>query len=394
MVDLKSESKIISEFNTNFALLAQKVLEEINTIRRFPSSFTKKLENLLSNFQGSILKIGDYRIKLKEGIDGLQGAISYLKSINSPLEPFIQKEGLKSSSQSSVTRMISQNGFIMNNDEVVKTVNAFGNSFGTVNQLVDLAFSDPFLTILKFILSDGDHLRHDRSILFNKNIKNIGICCRSSSSGNFILCIHLVELYFNKNEFIPQSCIQRFHKLEIKNTPLSENNSGKNETIKPFVKPLVSMFKKNNIDFYQTEPFNLNKKPSFEKGDHAQTLKPRSISPENKDRNNNNNNNRIFGSTIKTSEFDFTMKSFMDASIQPINEYINENGFNDNKNDQGNTMKNFKNFNFEEDFDELPEGIDRVEIREKPINKAEKKYFVKKTIFFSNGTNETYYYEK
>ncbi len=105
--------------------------------------------------------------------------------------------------------------------------------------------------------------------------------------------------------------------------------------------------------------------------------------------NFNKTNTKTFNTiTLKPTEFEMTIKSFnMDNSIQPLNDIIKEDDYNK-------TMKNYSNFNFEEDFEELPEGIERVEIREKPINRVDKKFFVKKTIYFSNGLTETYYYQK
>ena len=92
-LDLNNSNKHILNFST-FAL---KLIEEINIVRRFPASYSKKLQNIMQNYEGNILKVEEYGIKTKEGKKGLQEAISFLKSLKTSLELLTYSEGIKHS---------------------------------------------------------------------------------------------------------------------------------------------------------------------------------------------------------------------------------------------------------------------------------------------------------
>ena len=62
-LDLNNSNKHILNFST-FAL---KLIEEINIVRRFPASYSKKLQNIMQNYEGNILTAEEYGIKTKEG---------------------------------------------------------------------------------------------------------------------------------------------------------------------------------------------------------------------------------------------------------------------------------------------------------------------------------------
>jgi len=422
--NISSPNNSFSQSNLiNYSLLSQKIIEEINTARNFPASYSKKLQNLLHNSQDDNFIIGDSVIRTNEGIKGLSEAISYLKSFKVSLEQLVIKKGLQELAIDQQNSLIVHDGIDINlnnkvNSDLESKANKYGKVYGEFNEIIKIGdTSDPFQIILNLILSEGDFTRKERRMIFSKNIKYIGVSCGELPSGRINYVIYLAEYYYENNEFVPNSVIQKFTNITPINiekensliSPIYDTSSAKpfkkSKFEKKVTKPLLNI---------ETERINLNENPVIklnicpENSDTTHnnltyTISPvqanhlkSSAKPEDlsfkltpKDMNFNKTNTKTFNTiTLKPTEFEMTIKSFnMDNSIQPLNDIIKEDDYNK-------TMKNYSNFNFEEDFEELPEGIERVEIREKPINRVDKKFFVKKTIYFSNGLTETYYYQK
>ncbi len=422
--NISSPNNSFSQSNLiNYSLLSQKIIEEINTARNFPASYSKKLQNLLHNSQDDNFIIGDSVIRTNEGIKGLSEAISYLKSFKVSLEQLVIKKGLHELAIDQQNSLIVHDGIDINlnnkvNSDLESKANKYGKVYGEFNEIIKIGdTSDPFQIILNLILSEGDFTRKERRMIFSKNIKYIGVSCGELPSGRINYVIYLAEYYYENNEFVPNSVIQKFTNITPINiekensliSPIYDTSSAKpfkkSKFEKKVTKPLLNI---------ETERINLNENPVIklnicpENSDTTHnnltyTISPvqanhlkSSAKPEDlsfkltpKDMNFNKTNTKTFNTiTLKPTEFEMTIKSFnMDNSIQPLNDIIKEDDYNK-------TMKNYSNFNFEEDFEELPEGIERVEIREKPINRVDKKFFVKKTIYFSNGLTETYYYQK
>jgi hypothetical protein len=422
--NITSPDNSFSQSNSiNYSLLAQKIIEEINTARNFPASYSKRLQHLLQNSQEDNFIIGDSVIRTKEGIKGLSEAISFLKSFKVSLEQLLIKNGLQELATDQQNSLIVHDGIDMNlnnklNSDLQTKANKYGKLYGEFNEIIKIGdTSDPFQIVLNIILSDGDFTRKERRMIFSKNIRYIGVSCGELPSGRINYGIYLAEFYYEKNEFIPNSVIQKFSN----NTPINiEKENGltnhfydastsktfkKSKFEKKVIKPVLNI---------ETEKVNLNDNPvikiniSPENNETTQNNLTYTISPVQanylkssgkpedlsfkltpKDMNFNKTNTKTLNTiTLKPTEFEMTIKSFnMDNSIQPLNDIIKED-------DYSKTMKNYSNFNFEEDFEELPEGIERVEIREKPINKEDKKFFVKKTIYYSNGVSETFYFQK
>ena len=62
-----------------------------------------------------------------------------------------------------------------NRYDLEKRLDHFGVYFGEFCELLDYGCLDPEFVVINFILGDGDPNKIDRSILFNPDIKTIGI---------------------------------------------------------------------------------------------------------------------------------------------------------------------------------------------------------------------------
>ena len=213
----------INKAEDNFKSFNQEILNEINYAREKPEEYILKLEdikNSLPSKNEKFLYIDDIPYIYQNLYSSLENAISFLKT-QKKLEKLIYLPTISSVCEQLKKEIIS-NG--KNKDNNINTnenikfkerIDKFGKTFGENYEIIAYNLLDPEFIILNLILCDDDLSKFGRKILFNPNIKYIGIDANfgdKKNNNNFYIIIFsedfcekskndetLINKYKNKN---------------------------------------------------------------------------------------------------------------------------------------------------------------------------------------------------
>ena len=213
----------INNAKDDFKSFNQEVLNEINYAREKPEEYILKLEdikNSLPSKNEKFLYIDDIPYIYQNLYSSLENAISFLKT-QKKLQKLIYLPKISSACEQLKKEIIS-NG--KNKDNNINTnenikfkerIDKFGKTFGENYEIIAYNLLDPEFIILNLILSDDDLSKLGRKILFNPNIKYIGIDANfgdKKNNNNFYIIIFsedfcensknnetLINKYKNKN---------------------------------------------------------------------------------------------------------------------------------------------------------------------------------------------------
>ena len=213
----------INKAEDNFKSFNQEILNEINYAREKPEEYILKLEdikNSLPSKNEKFLYIDDIPYIYQNLYSSLENAISFLKT-QKKLEKLIYLPTISSVCEQLKKEIIS-NG--KNKDNNINTnenikfkerIDKFGKTFGENYEIIAYNLLDPEFIILNLILCDDDLSKLGRKILFNPNIKYIGIDANfgdKKNNNNFYIIIFsedfcekskndetLINKYKNKN---------------------------------------------------------------------------------------------------------------------------------------------------------------------------------------------------
>lgn len=172
-----------SQINNNkddFKSFNQEVLNEINYAREKPEEYLLKLEdikNSLSSKNEKFLYIDNIPYIYQNLFSSLENSISFLKT-QKKLSKLTNLQPLSNACQEMKKEIITAKGKKDNRNENIKfkeLLNKYGNSYGDNYEIIGFNLLDPEFIVLNLILSDGDSTNLGRKIIFNPNIKYIGI---------------------------------------------------------------------------------------------------------------------------------------------------------------------------------------------------------------------------
>lgn len=348
----------------DFSSFALKIVNEIDFARMHPNEFCEKLKTL----KNSIVNKGNNTNSLLiQGIpftyinllESLDDAIDFMEN-QEELEGVIYNEcmSLACDDLLNVIKMrdgINENELDDQKYTLEKRLKKYGDPFGEIYELIDYGMFDPDFIVINFILGDGDPNKIDRSILFNPDIKTIGIGAGLLPSDRVCTIINFAEEFF--------------------------------EIGKPISLDIQLKYQKNP-SWYNTQTYTSYSEPSDNKVSYSgSTIDPNKMEKERevnilrkksgelykiKKKNFINNNN--LGNNIP-----YDIGSFKIMNIEE-----NEKNLNNIKNTN---EENEVEFNEEE----WPEGATNVDKTEKIITESDgtKVILEKKIITFSDGTVKT-----
>lgn len=159
----------MSEFN-------QDLIKEINLLRTNPKQYASKLTKYLNYFNDKFfcLPESNLQIQTEEGIEAFKEAIEFLNTQTelSPLNPCPE---LNQIAEEYISESIKNNSSELNDEEIEKIINKYGNYFGFFYRAIDFGGENPEMTVIDLIVSDGDSSRKQRETLFNSEINLIGV---------------------------------------------------------------------------------------------------------------------------------------------------------------------------------------------------------------------------
>ena len=386
----KNPAKEIKDFSA-FALT---IINEIDFARMHPQEFLQKLikiQKLINESekedQNTIL-IKSIPFTYNDLNLNLQNAIEFLKD-QKPIEGLTYNESISNGCNDLLNVLMMHDGFNENelNDprySLNNRMNINGTPFGEIYELIDYGMFDPEFIVINFILGDDDDNKIDRNIIFNPNLKTVGIASGILPSDKVCTVIDFAEDYFSPDEVISLD-IQLKYKNRIRDqiydTRTYTRDSGKN-----FNKDTsqISLDKKNNSN--NEKKINLGNLFSMKRNQYMGHNKG-NYGKNGIDMNNlkimNENDNEV---EIEKDKNDIYENYDNENEVQIEND--NYNNYNDNnekiveiERDENDDSDNYKDW---------PDGAIKMNRSEKYIIENGKEMIIIKTIYiFSDGHTES-----
>ena len=170
-LEIKNNKEEFKSFN-------EEVLNEINYAREKPEEYILKLQDIKDNLSSKnekFLYIDNIPYIYQNLFSSLENAIKFLKS-QKKLPKLICLPQITSACEELKNEIISKKK--ENKSDNIKfkeRINKFGNTFGENYEIIGYNLLDPEFIVLNLILGDGDYSKLGRKIIFNQNIKYIGI---------------------------------------------------------------------------------------------------------------------------------------------------------------------------------------------------------------------------
>ena len=371
----------------DFSAFALTIINEIDYARMHPQEFLQKLEKIQklineseSEDQNTLL-IKSIPFTYNDLSLNLQNAIEFLKE-QKPIEGLTYNESISNGCNDLLNVLMMHDGLNENelNDprySLHNRMNVNGTPFGEIYELIDYGMFDPEFIVINFILGDDDDNKIDRSIIFNPNLKTVGIASGILPSDKVCTVIDFAEDYFAPDETISLD-IQLKYKNRIGeklyDTRTFTRDSGKN-----FNKDTsqISLDKKNNNNDKKLNLGNLFSIKRYQylghnKGNYGKN----GIDMDNLKMMNLNENE---------VEIENDNKNY-DNEVQIENDNYENYNDNDEKFVEIERDENDDNDNYKD----WPEGAIKMNRNEKYVIENGKEMIVVKTIyFFADGHTET-----
>lgn len=157
----------------------QKVLDEINFVRKNPSAFADKLLTFKNYFKGKIIKFPGQKVgnQTEEGFPAYEEAAKYLKTLK-PTEEMIASKGLCKIAQDFLDANSDKSIEAIDEKGLETFIQKYGDYTGTFNNAFDFGSELPELVAVNLIVSDGDPSRGNRELLLDPELKKIGIATK------------------------------------------------------------------------------------------------------------------------------------------------------------------------------------------------------------------------
>ena len=183
----------------------RELFDELNELRADPVKYANKLKKYVDYFDGKILNIPGRRAGLAtvEGVKGYTDTIGYLERQKS-LDPFQPSKALFRLSKDFLAKIQRKNVDEADDVDIEKLMSKYGTFYGDFGQAVDYGSQTPEQVVINLLVSDGDPSKEQRTSLFNRSYKLIGMCKGSHKS--FPDCTVILKCTEFENHFDDDDC--------------------------------------------------------------------------------------------------------------------------------------------------------------------------------------------
>ena len=234
--------------------------------------------------------------------------------------------------------------------------------------MIDYGMFDPEFIVINFILGDDDDNKIDRSIIFNPQLKTVGIASGILPSDKVCTVIDFAEDYFEPDETISLDVQLKYRNRQserIYDTRTYTRDSGKNFNKDTSI--ISNNKKNNNIDKNINNLFSMKRNQFMGHN------------------NNNFNKNGIDMDGLKL----FNMNEHENENEVEI-ENDNDNNYIDNDGDEKVVEIERDDDDYDENYKDWPDGAIKMNRSEKFVIENGKEMIVIKTIYiFGDGHTES-----
>ena len=183
----------------------RELFDELNELRADPVKYANKLKKYVDYFDGKIPNIPGRRAGLAtvEGVKGYTDTIGYLERQKS-LDPFQPSKALFRLSKDFLAKIQRKNVDEADDVDIEKLMSKYGTFYGDFGQAVDYGSQTPEQVVINLLVSDGDPSKEQRTSLFNRSYKLIGMCKGSHKS--FPDCTVILKCTEFENHFDDDDC--------------------------------------------------------------------------------------------------------------------------------------------------------------------------------------------
>ncbi len=196
---------IESDTLTYLRNLENEVVREINLARKGPQEYGSLMQDLLSLYEGNLLKRpGRITILTKEGVSAVNEAIEFLNSAT-PLKPLKHSKGMSRGARDHVKDLVpvgtlGHKG--SDNSRAGERVNRYGKWRRQLGENISYGHKTAREIVIDLIVDDGIPSRGHRKNIFNSSFNFIGVACGYHAVYDIVCVTTFAAEYseINKNE--------------------------------------------------------------------------------------------------------------------------------------------------------------------------------------------------
>ena len=246
----------------DFYSFSFQILNEINFAREHPDEFLEKLKELKETVEDSkdnCLYIDNVPFIYNNLIGSLNDAIKFLEN-QRELPRLKYNRTITQACDYLLDELVAHDGLddeTANNYSLENRLNKFGHPLGESYELIDYGMFDPEFIVINFVLGDGDRNKFERKVIFNPNVKHIGIASGILSSEKICTIINCCEEFYDLYEKIPDNVQRKYNRLTPSfNTKTINNYSGKSGNSTNVERYTSNTKKEGNVEEQFTEEIN------------------------------------------------------------------------------------------------------------------------------------------
>ena len=246
----------------DFYSFSFQILNEINFAREHPDEFLEKLQELKETVEDSkdnCLYIDNVPFVYNNLIGSLNDAIKFLEN-QRELPRLKYNRTITQACDYLLDELVAHDGLddeTANNYSLENRLNKFGHPLGESYELIDYGMFDPEFIVINFVLGDGDRNKFERKVIFNPNVKHIGIASGILSSEKICTIINCCEEFYDLYEKIPDNVQRKYNRLTPSfNTKTINNYSGKSGNSTNVERYTSNTKKEGNVEEQFTEEIN------------------------------------------------------------------------------------------------------------------------------------------
>ena len=246
----------------DFYSFSFQILNEINYAREHPDEFLEKLKELKETVEDSkdnCLYIDNVPFVYNNLIGSLDDAIKFLEN-QRELPRLNYNKTITQACDYLLDELVAHDGLddeTAINYSLENRLNKFGHPLGESYELIDYGMFDPEFIVINFVLGDGDKNKFERKVIFNPNVKHIGIASGILSSEKICTIINCCEEFYDLYEKIPDNVQRKYNKLTPSfNTKTINNYSGKSGNSTNVERYTSNTKKEGNVEEQFTEEIN------------------------------------------------------------------------------------------------------------------------------------------
>ena len=265
---ITEEEDIVPDFEIDiddFDYFNQEILNEINYAREFPQEYALKLEDILKTIKAeneNFLFLENIPFIYKDLYGSLNDSIKFLKS-QKKLPNLIYHQSISDSCEELLDEYVYNQNYKNNDSSFEKRINKYGKPLGENYEIINYDIFDPEFLVINLILSDGDKSNYSRKIIFDPNLKYIGLISGILPPYKVCSIINCCEEFYEADQdaekskiknkkkvynskIIPSKKTNKFPK-QIKKTKYSTNHQKKENKISNKEEKVSLRNKKDNM---------------------------------------------------------------------------------------------------------------------------------------------------